>query len=57
MLGVENFPALVGGGTDGAAVNVAGSGTKSLINRGITLDILVVVFCISPRICMQGCLH
>ena len=26
MLGVENFPVLVGGGTDGAAVNVAGTG-------------------------------
>ena len=26
MLGVKNFPVLVGGGTDGAAVNVAGTG-------------------------------
>jgi len=26
VLGAENFPVLVGGGTDGAAVNVTGSG-------------------------------
>ena len=26
VLGIENFPVLVGGGTDGAAVNVAGTG-------------------------------
>ena len=36
MLGVENFSVLVGGGTDGAAVNVAGSG-------GLKCQLMVVL--------------
>ena len=50
VLGVENFPVLVDGGTDGAAVNVAETG--GLKGRGITLDLLVMVLRPLPRTCM-----
>ena len=54
-MGVEKFPVLVGGGTDGAAVNVAESGGLRSTKTSISLDLLVMVLCSSPRAYLQGC--
>jgi len=50
---VENFPGLVGGGTDGAAVNVAGTGgLKGQLTEALPCNLLVVVLRPLPRTCM-----
>ena len=52
VLGVENFPVLGGGSTDGAAVSVAESGGLKDQLGSITLDLLVMLLCPSSRTCL-----